>query len=115
MRDVALGPLLASTRSRLKVAILVVMALWAAVLWAVLAPDAPPASEPSAAPLPRAMRLVVASGQPAPGGGAFDRFDVAAQPIAAPVNADGWIAFYSSVVRSNAREGIFLATGSRIL
>ncbi|MEA2839380.1 MAG: hypothetical protein QOF41_710, partial [Methylobacteriaceae bacterium] len=62
-----------------------------------------------------AMRLVVAAGQPAPGGGAFDRFDVAAQPVAAPINGNGRIAFYASVVRANAREGIFLSTGSRIV
>jgi hypothetical protein len=99
----------------LRIAALVVLTLWAAVLWAVLAPDAPPAEKPPAAALPRAMRLVVASGQPAPGGGAFDRFDVAAQPVAAPVNAGGSVAFYASVVRANAREGIFLATGSRIV
>ena len=46
------------------------------------------------------MHLVVASGQPAPSGGAFERFDVASQPVVAPVNAEGHVAFYASVVRS---------------
>jgi hypothetical protein len=110
-----LGPLLASTRARLRVAVLVVVALWGAVLWAVYTPDAPPASQQPAAALPPTMRLIVASGKPAPSGGAFDRFDVEAQPIAAPVNANGHVAFYASLVRTNAREGIFLATASGII
>jgi hypothetical protein len=99
----------------LQIAALVVLTLWAAVLWAALAPDVPPASEQPAAAQPKAMRLVVAAGQPAPGGGAFERFDVAAQPVAAPVNAEGRVAFYASLVRTNAREGIFLSTGARTL
>ena len=80
MSQTRLGPLLASARSRLQIAALVVVALGSAVLWAALAPDAPPASEPLTTTQPKAMRLVVAAGQPAPGGGAFERFDVAAQP-----------------------------------
>jgi hypothetical protein len=115
MRQARPGPLLASARSRLRIAALVVLALWAAVLWAALAPDVPPASEQPAAAQPKAMRLVVATGQPAPGGGAFERFDVAAQPVAAPVNAEGRVTFYASLVRTNAREGIFLSTGARTL
>jgi hypothetical protein len=115
MSQTRLGPLLASARSRLQIAALVVVSLWLAVLWAALVPDAPPASEPLTTTQPKAMRLVVAAGQPAPGGGAFERFDVAAQPVAAPVNAEGRVAFYASLVRTNAREGIFLATSTRIL
>jgi hypothetical protein len=115
MSQTRLGPLLASARSRLQIAALVLVALWSAVLWAALAPDAPQATEPLATAQPKAMRLVVAAGQPAPGGGAFERFDVAAQPVVAPVNAEGRVAFYASLVRTNAREGIFLATATRIL
>jgi hypothetical protein len=115
MSQTRLGPLLASARSRLQIAALVVVSLWLAVLWAALVPDAPPAREPLTTTQPKAMRLVVAAGQPAPGGGAFERFDVAAQPVAAPVNAEGRVAFYASLVRTNAREGIFLATSTRIL
>src|SRR5205814_4549294 len=55
-----------------------------------------------------------ASGQAAPGGGSFDRFDVNSQPIVAPVNSRGQVAFYASVARAKATEGIFLATASRI-
>ncbi len=114
MHEAMLGPLLGGARKRLQVAAIVALALWAAVLWAAFAPVAPPASELAVA-LPPAMRLVVASGRAAPGGGAFERFDVTAQPIAAPVNAGGHVAFYASIVRANAREGIFLATASRIV
>src|SRR6266851_5516924 len=114
MHEAMLGPLLGGARKRLQVAAIVALALWAAVLWAAFAPVAPPASELAVA-LPPAMRLVVASGRAAPGGGAFERFDVAAQPIAAPINAGGNVAFYASIVRANAREGIFLATASRIV
>jgi hypothetical protein len=60
------------------------------------------------------LRLVVASGQAAPGGGSFDRFDVSSQPIVAPVNSRGQVAFYASVARAKANEGIFLATAARI-
>jgi hypothetical protein len=60
------------------------------------------------------LRLVVASGQAAPGGGNFNRFDVSSQPIVAPVNRRGQVAFYASVARAKANEGIFLATASRI-
>jgi hypothetical protein len=60
------------------------------------------------------LRLVVASGQAAPGGGSFNRFDVSSQPIVAPVNSRGQVAFYASVARAKAAEGIFLATVSGI-
>ncbi len=50
----------------------------------------------------------------APGGGSFDRFDVTSQPIAAPVNARGQVAFYATVLHAQGREGIFLAEAGRI-
>ncbi|MEA2840763.1 MAG: hypothetical protein QOF41_2093, partial [Methylobacteriaceae bacterium] len=59
MRDARLPSLLAGAGSRLRIAALVVVVVWSAVMWAVLAPDAPPASEPAA--MPPAMRLVVAA------------------------------------------------------
>ena len=98
--------------------------LWAAVLW--VAPSTPStapaqpsvrvAARPPAVPAPEpgALRAVVRSGLPAPGGGRFDRFDVTAQPIVAPVNARGQVAFYATVLRAPAREGIFLAEGGRV-
>ena len=61
-----------------------------------------------------ALRAVVRSGVAAPGGGRFDRFDVTSQPVAAPVNAHGQVAFYATVLRAPAREGIFLAKGGHV-
>ena len=61
-----------------------------------------------------ALRAVVRSGLPAPGGGRFDRFDVTSQPIVAPVNARGQVAFYATVLRAPAREGIFLAEAGHV-
>jgi hypothetical protein len=116
--------LLTAAWRRLLVAGAAVAALWAAV-WLV-APSAPsiaPAQWPvriGAAsgsrliPENGALRAVVRSGMAAPGGGRFDRFDVAAQPIAAPVNAKGQIAFYASVLHATAREGIFLADAGQV-
>ena len=60
------------------------------------------------------MRAVVRSGLAAPGGGSFDRFDVASQPVVAPVNARGQVAFYATVLRAPGRDGIFLAEAGRI-
>jgi hypothetical protein len=108
------GPLLASARSRLTIAGAAVLLLWIAVLWASLSEPARKAALQNAAPEAPALRLVVASGQAAPTGGRFDRFDVGSQPIVAPVNGKGQVAFYASVARAKATEGIFLATASRI-
>jgi hypothetical protein len=115
--------LLAAWR-RLLVAGAAVAGLWAAVLW--VAPSTPStapaqpslrvAAQPTAAPVSEtaALRAVVQSGLAAPGGGRFDRFDVTSQPIAAPVNARGQVAFYATVLRAPAREGIFLAEAGRV-
>jgi hypothetical protein len=108
------SPLLASARSRLTIAGVAILLLWIAVLWAALSEPTRKAAEQNAAPEMHALRLVVASGQAAPGGGSFNRFDVSTQPIVAPVNSRGQVAFYASVARAKASEGIFLATGSRI-
>jgi hypothetical protein len=108
------GPLLASARSRLTIAAAAVLLLWIAVAWAILSEPARKAAAQNTAPQLPALRLVVASGQAAPNGGRFDRFDVGSQPIVAPVNAKGQVAFYASVARAKATEGIFLATASRI-
>jgi hypothetical protein len=116
--------LLAAAWRRLLVAGAAVAVLWAAVLW--VAPSTPStapaqpslrvAAQPTAAAVSGegALRAVVRSGQPAPGGGRFDRFDVTAQPIVAPVNARGQVAFYATVLRSPAREGIFLAEAGHV-
>ena len=108
------GPLLASARSRLTIAGAAVLLLWLAVLWASLSEPTRKAALQNPTLEVHALRLVVASGQAAPGGGSFDRFDVSSQPIVAPVNSRGQIAFYASVARAKAKEGIFLATAARI-
>ena len=107
------GPLLASALSRLAVAGAAVLCLWILVLWASLSEPTRKAA-PSASQAVQTLRLVVASGQAAPGGGSFNRFDVNSQPIVAPVNSRGQVAFYASVARAKATEGIFLATVSGI-
>ncbi len=116
--------LLVSVWWRLLVAGVAVAILWAAVLS--VAP-----STPSISPAQPAIRVatpamavpdtrfggwhaVVRSGLAAPGGGRFDRFGVTAQPIVAPVNARGQVAFYATVLRSPAREGIFVAESGRV-
>src|SRR5580700_1169922 len=100
--------LLAAAWRRLLVAGVAVAGLWAAVLW--VAPSTPstaPAQpsvrvteRPTAAAVSEtgALRAVVRSGLAAPGGGRFDRFDVASQPIVAPVNARGQVVFYTTVL-----------------
>jgi hypothetical protein len=60
------------------------------------------------------LHAVIQSGAVAPGGGRFDRFDVTAQPIVAPVNARGQVAFYATVLHAPAREGIFLVEGGQV-
>src|SRR6185437_764593 len=116
--------LLAPAWQRLLVAAVAVAALWVAVLW--VAPSTPTVApaQPSvrvatlASAVPAVargpLRAVVWSGLAAPGGGRFDRFDVTAQPIVAPVNARGQVAFYATVLRSPAREGIFVAESGRV-
>jgi hypothetical protein len=116
--------LLAAAWQRLLVAGFAVAAIWAAVLW--VAPSTPslapaqPSMRVAAAPevttgiASGPLRTVVSSGMMAPGGGRFDRFDVSTQPIAAPVNGRGQVAFYATVLHGPAREGIFLAEAGRI-
>ena len=116
--------LLTAAWRRLLVAGVAVAGIWAAVLW--VAPSTPslaPAqqsalvgSKPKVAPDAGAgpLRTVVQSGMPAPGGGRFDRFDVTTQPIVAPVNARGQVAFYATVLHGPAREGIFLMDAGQV-
>jgi len=116
--------LLAAAWRRLLVAGVAVAGLWAAVLW--VAPSTPStapaqpslrvAAQPKAAAVSGtgALRAVVRSGVAAPGGGRFDRFDVTAQPIVAPVNARGQVAFYATVLHAPAREGIFLTEAGHV-
>ena len=109
------GLLLRGALARLQVAILAGLVLWAGVLWACLSHPVPPKPYEPPPPAPPGLRRIVASGQQAPVGGVFDRFDVATQPIVAPVNVNGQVAFYATVLRSKAKEGIFLATNGHIV
>jgi len=116
--------LLIAAWRRVLVAGAAVAGLWTAVLW--VAPSTPltapaqPAVRVAARPTvvaaaeTGALRAVVRSGAAAPGGGRFDRFDIAAQPIVAPVNARGQVAFFATVLRAPAREGIFLAEAGQV-
>src|SRR5690349_4677091 len=116
--------LLVSVWWRLLVAGVAVAALWALVLWVLPSVPSISPAQPSVrvaappivarAPASGGLRAIVRSGLPAPGGGRFDRFDVTAQPVAAPVNARGQVAFYATVLRSPAREGIFIADGAQV-
>src|SRR5215470_6167620 len=63
---------------------------------------------------PPGVRRVAATGQPAPGGGIFDRFSVESLPIVAPINGKGQVAFFATVLRGRGSEGFFLASGTRI-
>ena len=108
------GLLLPGAAVRVRMAAIATAVLWLAVLWASLSQPVPPKPYEPPPPAPPALRSVAAAGQPTPIGGSFDRFDVTAQPIMAPLNASGQIAFYASILRNPAREAIFLATGGRM-
>src|SRR4051812_12322076 len=63
---------------------------------------------------PASLRIIVSSGMPVPGGGTFDRFQVEGQPAITPVNDDGKVAFFATLARARANEGMFVGDGSRI-
>ena len=109
------GLLLISTLARLRVAAIASMVLWAGVFWACLSRPVPPKQEDPRPPAVSVLQRIVASGQPTPIGGIFDRFDVNAQPIVAPVNATGQVAFYATILRNKATEAIFVADHGRIV
>jgi hypothetical protein len=79
------------------------------VLCTLLSPAASRAADPSG------VRRVAATGQPAPGGGTFDRFSVESLPIVAPINGKGQVAFFATVLRGRASEGLFLSSGTQIV
>ena len=119
--------LLAAAWQRLLLACIAVAVLWAAVLW--VAPSTPstqvakPAVQVSATAVTAVpdtgddttLRAVVRSGLAAPGGGVFDRFDVPSQPVIAPVNGRGDVAFFATVLHAPGREGFFLSDGRHII
>jgi hypothetical protein len=108
------GLLMRGAFARLQLAVGASLALWACVLWACLTHPVPPKSEEPPPPSPPSLHRIVGTGQQTPIGGIFDRFDVGSQPIVAPVNASGQVAFYATILRNKATEGIFLARGGHI-
>ena len=60
------------------------------------------------------LRAVATSGMPVPGGGTFDRFHVEGQPAITAVNDRGQVAFFATIARARASEGMFLGDGRRI-
>ena len=63
---------------------------------------------------PSRLRRVAGTGDPAPGGGVFDRFGTESMPIVAPVNARGDVAFFSTLGRAGTDEGFFLWSRGRV-
>ena len=105
--------ILAGARQRVGWALVPVAALWLGVLWAAYGGRAPEkaTSVPAAMPV---LQAVVASGQQSPAGGSFDRFDIDGRAIAPATNRRGDVAFFATLLRSPADEGIFLARASAI-
>jgi hypothetical protein len=82
--------------------------------WILLALLAPGVARPAPGAEPAPLRAVVRTGDAAPGGGTFDRFGQEALPVIAPVNASGDVAFFATLSRGTADEGIFLQRRGRI-
>jgi hypothetical protein len=61
------------------------------------------------------LQPVARTGDTAPGGGQFDRFGNENQPIIAPVNGRGEVAFFATLSRGKSDEGLFLRQGARIV
>jgi hypothetical protein len=60
------------------------------------------------------LRPIVLMGQAAPGGGRFEHVSVEAQPVLAPVNGRGQVAFFATLLRGTGGEGLFVTAGNRI-
>lgn len=80
----------------------------ALALFVVLAATTASGDEPSR------LRRVAGTGEAAPGGGAFDRFGAESMPVVAPVNARGDVAFFATLSRAGADEGLFLSSHGRV-
>src|ERR1051325_11332369 len=68
----------------------------------------------AAADEPERLRQIVATGDPAPGGGVFDRFGAESMPIVAPINGRGDVVFFSTLGRGGADEGLFAWSAGRV-
>jgi hypothetical protein len=100
-----LDSVLGDTRHRVRLAAGLVGVLWLGVAWAHWSPST--RSDAPTAPPTYELRLLAAEGQPSPAGGLFDRFHVASQPIVTPLNRKGQVAFFATLLRGGADEGIF--------
>ena len=58
------------------------------------------------------LRVVALAGTPSPAGGSFDRFRLEPVPVVTPVNGRGEVAFFATLARAAAPEGLFLARGT---
>src|SRR5215469_13023255 len=81
---------------------------WAGIVLTLIATHAAASDEPVS------LRAVAVAGQPAPGGGVFEHFSVESQPVIAPPNAKGEVAFFATLLRAPGSEGIFLSSGRGI-
>ena len=106
--------ILAGARRRVALALVPVALLWLGVLWAAVGGRGPDTATSAPPPAPL-LQQVAASGEASPAEGSFDRFDVEGRVVAAPANRRGEVAFFATLLRSKAEEGLFLATGGRIL
>lgn len=98
-------------------------ALWAGVLWVSLTPPresrpglsassavaAPPTEAAVAVPQQVGLRTVALAGEPVGLNGSFDRFGLEVQTMVLAANNRGETAFYATIRRSQAEEGVFLA------
>jgi hypothetical protein len=106
--------ILIGARRRVALTLIPMALLWLGVLWAGFAGRSPamPASAPPGAPV---LQAVAAVGDAAPVEGSFDGFDVETRIVPAPANRRGDVAFFARLLRGKAEEGIFLASGGRIV
>src|SRR5215510_11186538 len=122
-----LGP----TSRRLVMALVAITALWAGVVWVLLTPprQGELASAPSretaiavqtpqqeaAAPIPQriGLRALAMADEPVGLNGSFDRFGLHVMTMVLGSNNRGETAFYATIRRSQAEEGIFLAKADR--
>src|ERR1051325_10247296 len=121
------GSILGSTIRRLGLALVAIGALWLGVLWVSLTPpqQARPglsassdvgtsakALQPEAAaavPQQLGLRALAMAGEPVGLNGSFDRFGLEVMTMVLASNSRGETAFYATIRRSQAEEGMFLA------
>lgn len=106
--------LLLGARRRVALALIPVALLWLGVLWAAFGGRAPVSATSAPKPMAAALQIVAASGEGVAGAGLLDHFDIGGQAIAAPSNRRGDVAFFATLLRSAAEEGLFVANGNAV-